>query len=178
MSKILCIATNLQEDVELVGTIGLLRRAGIEVDIYSLHGTSIKCKYGFELTNLKDISTLDYSKYENLFIAGGPAYVELEKSPIVIEIIHHFMKNNKLVAAICAIPTILGHLGYLKNKKYTCFKSMNEDFGGTFVDEYAVKDGNLITGVSVAGVIDFALLIVETLKGKEVADKLKSAIYY
>ena len=41
---------------------------------------------------------------------------------------------------------------YLKGKNYTCFTSMNEDFGGTYVDTYAVRDGNIITGKSAAAV--------------------------
>ena len=36
---------------------------------------------------------------------------------------------------------------------------MNEDFGGTYIDQYAVADGNIITGRSAAAVIDFAFEI-------------------
>ncbi len=37
--KILCILTNGFEEVEAIGTIGILRRGGIDIDIFSLHGT-------------------------------------------------------------------------------------------------------------------------------------------
>ena len=88
------------------------------------------------------------------------------------------MKADKFVSAICAAPTILGHRGYLKGKNYTCFTSMDEDFGGTYENKYAVRDGNIITGISAAGTIDFAFLIIETLLGKEHSDKVKNSIYY
>ena len=55
---------------------------------------------------------------------------------------------------------------------------MNEDFGGTYLNQYAVRDGNIITGISAAGTIDFAFLIIETLLGKECANKVKNSIYY
>ena len=74
--------------------------------------------------------------------------------------------------------TILGKLGLLKNKKYTCFNSMNEDFGGNYIDRYVVKDNNLITGKSAAATIDFAFTIVEELLGKNYAESIKNSIYY
>ena len=93
-------------------------------------------------------------------------------------ILKTFMDADKVVAAICAAPTILGRQGYLKGKNYTCFTSMNEDFGGTYVDQYTVTDGNLITGRSAAAVIDFAFAIIEKLAGKEKAEAVKNEIYY
>ena len=55
---------------------------------------------------------------------------------------------------------------------------MNEDFNGTYVDQYTVTDGNLITGRSAAAVIDFAFAIIEKLAGKEKAEAVKNEIYY
>ena len=55
---------------------------------------------------------------------------------------------------------------------------MNEDFGGTYCDDYAVRDRNFITGKSAAAVLPFAFLIVETLMGKDYAQKVKDSIYY
>ena len=46
------------------------------------------------------------------------------------------------------------------------------------MDRYVVVDGRLITGRSCAASIDFALAIVETLLGKDKADRLKESIYY
>ena len=83
-----------------------------------------------------------------------------------------------MVAAICASPTILGHMGLLKGKDYTCFTAMNEDFGGHFKDQYAVIDGNIITGPSAAAAVDFGLAIAENLCGKEKAEEVKKSIYY
>ena len=71
------------------------------------------------------------------------------------------MTNNKIVAAICAAPTIIGQLGLLKNRTYTCFVPMNKDFGGTFNNLPVVVDNNLITGRSSAASIDFAYAIIE-----------------
>lgn len=175
--KALTILTNGFEDIEAIGTIALLKRAGIEVDVACLHGNSATGKYDTTITNLKNLYELDYKKYDLVFIPGGPEYVELSSTPKVLEIIK-FAAEHAYLAGICAAPTIFGKLGLLKGKRYTCFTSMNEDFGGEYVDEYAVSDGNIITGISAAGTIDFALKIVETMLGKEHANKVKNSIYY
>ena len=95
-----------------------------------------------------------------------------------MELIKDFDKQQKYICAICAAPTILGQLGLLKNRRYTCFTSMNQDFGGEYVNEYTAIDGNLITGRSAAAVIDFAFVIIEQLLGKEKAEEVKNSIYY
>ena len=164
--KILNIVTDGFEEVEYCGTLGILRRGNILIDSFLLHGTEVIGRYGIVISNLKNYKKANLDEYDVLFIAGGPEYTELENSKDFLNIIKYFYENNKLICAICAGPTILGHLGYLKNKNYTCFSSMNEDFKGTFIDTYCVKDGNIITGKSAAATIDFAFLIMETLLGK------------
>ena len=97
---------------------------------------------------------------------------------LYVALIKQFIEAGKLVAAICASPTLLGHAGYLKGKNYTCFTSMNEDFGGIYHEDYAVTDGNIITGKSAAATFDFAFAILEKLAGKETVEKVKKEIYY
>jgi len=176
--KIMCILTNGFEDIEAVGTIAILRRAGIQIDVFSLHGTDATGRYNVHLCNLNDLHTCNTDDYGCLFIAGGPQYVELENNNYFLDIVKDFHNKNKYIAAICAGPTILGHLGYLKNTKYTCFTSMNEDFGGDYIDKYCVADNKIITGRSAAAVIDFSFLIIETLFGHELSNKIKKQIYY
>ena len=175
--KVLTILTNGFEEIEAIGTIALLKRAGITVDISCLHDHSAVGRYDVNITNLKNLNEVNYKDYDLIFIPGGPEYVELSNTQKVLDIIK-FAAESRYLAGICAAPTIIGKLGLLKGKRYTCFTSMDEDFGGTYVNEYAVRDGNIITGISAAGTIDFAFLIIETLLGKEHANKVKNSIYY
>lgn len=179
-NKVLLILTNGFEEIEAIGTLAILRRANIDIDVFSLNEEKLtigRYNLGIPL-NKFDKNKINLDDYNMLFIAGGPEYQELQVNKEFLNIIKYFYENDKYISAICAAPTILGHLGYLKNKNYTCFKSMNEDFGGTYIDKYSVIDGKLITGISAAGVIDFAFNIVEVLKGKEEAEKVKNSIYY
>lgn len=176
--KILCILSDGFEDIEAVGSIALLRRSQIEVDVASLKGNSAVGKYNNKLVDLKNIGDLDREAYDCLLLPGGPHFQELKDSPPVRDLIRYFHKSDKYLAAICASPTILGEMGYLEGKNYTCFTSMDADFGGTYTDEYAVIDGKIITGRSAAAVIDFAFMIIRALQGSDQEQAIKNEIYY
>lgn len=178
MNKVMCIVTDGFEELEAVGTVALLRRAGVAIDVFAVDNEKASGRFDLTLCNLKNLKDAVLDDYNMLFIPGGPHYQKLESNPEVLAVIADFFKKDKLVSAICAGPTILGRQGYLKGKNYTCFTAMNEDFGGTYVDQYTVTDGNLITGRSAAAVIDFAFAVLEKLEGKEKTDEVKASIYY
>ncbi|QOS39512.1 DJ-1/PfpI family protein [Treponema rectale] len=176
--KILMVVTDGFEDIEAVGTLAILRRAQLDVTFAAIDSTHALGRYGVNITDLVNLNKVNFDEYDMLIIPGGPEYIAEENNPEFLKMVMHFASAGKYIAAICAGPTILGHLGLLKGKNYTCFTSMNEDFGGTYVDQYAVVDGKIITGRSAAAVIDFGFAIVETLCGKEYAQKVKNSIYY
>lgn len=176
--RILTILSNGFEELEAIGTIALLKRSGIEVDIYALNDTKASGKHGLVLSDINILTDVDLSDYACLLLPGGPHYAEIESNQLVQSIIKQFIEEEKVIAAICAAPTILGHAGYLENKNYTCFTSMNEDFKGTYVDQYVVVDNNIITARSAAASIDFAFAIIQKLQDEKQAAKIKKEIYY
>lgn len=178
MKKVCVVLTDGFEELEAVGTFAILRRAGLTVDIFSLAGANATGRFGLTCSALKPFETLNGADYDALVLPGGPQYAALEKSAGVQALIKQFIDGGKVVAAICASPTILGRAGYLKGKTYTCFTSMDEDFGGRFTGQYVAVDGNLITGQSAAASIDFGFAIVEKLLGPAVAASVKQSIYY
>ncbi len=176
--KLLCIMDNGFEELEAVGTIALLRRAGITIDVAAVKGHEVAGRFELTFTNVKALDEVDPESYDGVFLPGGPHYQKIEQNDQVKGILKSFFEKGKLTAAICAGPTVLGHMGLLKGKKYTCFTSMNEDFGGTYVDQYVVTDGNLITGRSAAASIDMAFAIIEYVLGQEECEKVKQSVYY
>lgn len=176
--RILAVITDGFEELEAVGTIALLRRARLDVTVAAIDSTKATGRYGISVSDLIDLSKVNIDDYDMLVLPGGPEYVTEERDPRFLAMIQAFAQKGKYLAAICAAPTILGHLGLLKGKKYTCFTSMNEDFGGTYVDQYVIKDGKLITGRSCSATIDFALEIIKEVKGEAYCDQVKDSIYY
>lgn len=176
--KILAIVADGFEELEALGSIALLKRSGIDVVIATMDKQEVKGKHGITITHLNDVNQLFMDDFDCLFIPGGPHYQTLEKSEIVKQLIADCFQQNKWMAAICAAPTILGRLGYLKNRKYTCFTSMNEDFRGIYLDQYVVVDDHLITARSAAASIDFAFAIIKALQGETQEALIKAQIYY
>lgn len=179
MKKAAVIMDNGFEELEAMGPIALLRRGGVDLDLVSVADSSdVTGRFGVTYSPTLPMKDYDFSDVDVLVIPGGPHYAKLEANPKVIELIQQFANNpEKKIAAICAAPTILGHMGLLNGKNYTCFTSMNEDFGGTYNDVPAIQDGNLITARSAAASIDFAFLILEALTGKEHTDQVKASIF-
>ena len=176
--KLLMTVTDGFEEIEALGTLAILRRAGLDVTLASLYSDRATGRFGVQVEKMTPLKDVDVNDYDMLIIPGGSEYIAEEKDPAFLAMVKAFFLSGKYVAAICAGPTILGHLGLLKGKQYTCFTSMNEDFGGTYVDQYVVRDGKLITGRSCAASIDFALAIVEHCLGRERLEQLKRSIYY
>ena len=91
-------------------------------------------------------------EYDALMIPGGRAVEYIRLIPRVIEIVHHFSKTNKPLAAICHAPQVLAAAGVLKGKKCSAYPATGPDVtlaGGTYVNlpmDEALVDGNLVTG--------------------------------
>lgn len=175
--KVLAIIFDGFEELEATAPFALIRRAGINLTIASDKNT-VTGGHNLTYTNIDILKDINYKEYDALLLPGGPHYKTLQKHLLVHEIIKYFMSNNKIVAAICAAPTIIGQLGFLKNRTYTCFTPMNEDFGGTFNNVPVVVDNNLITGRSAAASIDFAYKIIEKVAGIDVLNSVWERIFY
>ncbi len=175
--KACIVMDNGFEELEAMGPIALLRRAGIEVDIVSVENDHVTGRFGVTYSPSIPFDSYDFSKADCLILPGGPHWEKIVSNEKVCEQLKAFAQD-KVLAAICAAPTILGKLGLLKGKKYTCFESMNEDFGGEYQYRYTVRDGNIITAISAAASIEFAFSIIEELLGKEKTEAVKKSIYY
>ena len=159
------------EDVEAIATYDVLTRGKEEVDAVSMMPTKeVKAKCGHLVKVSKHISEIDYTKYDCLIIPGGPAsFTILSEMELVNEIITYFVKANKLVAAICAAPFLIGRLGYLKNENWTVHPGFESYIigGANHQEEGVVASGNFITAKSMYYSIEFALKIYEHFHNKD-----------
>ena len=78
-----------------------------------------------------------------------------------------------LIASIGEAIEILGKLGLLKGKKYTCLPGLeNNSFNGTYTGKEVEKDGNIITAKGPSSSYEFALAIVEHLFGQSERNRI------
>ena len=95
----------------------------------------------------------------------------------VNKLIDYANENKKLICAICAAPSILGHKGLLKGKEATCYPGFEDSFnGGIYVKKSVVKSDNFITSNGMGSAYKFGFEITAALTSWEVADKIKTQI--
>ncbi len=163
------------EEIEALTPVDILRRAGLEVKTVAVgKSKTVKGAHGIEV--VADIleSEVKNNVPEAIILPGGmPGTTNLEESATVIDTLMHAIANNSLVCAICAAPSILGIMGYLKDKKATCYPGFEQYLDGAmFTEKRVVRDGNVITAKGMGCAHEFALCIVEALCGKEKADEI------
>ncbi|CAG0954910.1 protease I [Anaerolineae bacterium] len=89
--------------------------------------------------------------YDALVIPGGraPEYIRLNGT--VIEMVQHFAKANKPIAAICHGPQVLAAAGVLQGKACTAYPAVGPDVTSaqgkwmSIAVDKAYVDGNLVT---------------------------------
>jgi protease I len=90
-------------------------------------------------------------EYDALVLPGGRAPEYIRLNPRVIEIVRHFSKAGKPIAAICHAAQILAAAGVLEGKKCSAYPAVGPDVtqaGGTYINlamSEAIADGNLVT---------------------------------
>ena len=169
------------EEIEGLTVVDLVRRAGIEIEMISVSGEK-NVTGSHKIAFQTDVSKADadFASYDGIVLPGGmPGTTHLMEDETVNRVIKEFAQDGKLVAAICAAPSVLGNAGLLEGKTATCYPGVEGKLtGANFVTNSVAKDGNIITSRGLGTAIDFAAEIVAYLNGKIVADKLKTSIIY
>ena len=148
------------EEIEAVAVIDVLRRANIKVDVVGIEDEIVAGRNGIKILCDKIMADVKPEDYDGIVLPGGnPGYKNLESNQQVINFIKALNGKGKLVAAICASPTILEKIGVLEGKRATCYPTMREKIKN-FVDERVVVDKNVITSQGPGTAIEFALEIV------------------
>lgn len=163
------------EEIEALATLDVLRRAELEVKTVGVGSTSIIGSHQITVTADMEQSQVLTDNMEMVILPGGmPGTLNLENSPIVAASVRYCFDNDLPVAAICAAPSVLGHMGLLKGRKAVCFPGFEQELEGAELAEgFVCRDGRLITGKGAGAAVDFALEIVKLLQGEEAAQQLR-----
>lgn len=167
------------EEIEALAPVDLLRRAGIEVRTVGLNGKTVYGSHAIGVEADITIDELDVGDAEMIVLPGGLGGVAsirgCRKALDAVKAVH---AAGKVVAAICAGPTVLADLGLLTGVKATCYPGQIPNMKDARVVENAacVTDGRIITGTSAGTAIPFALALIESLKGPETAGAIADQI--
>lgn len=169
------------EEVEALAVVDLLRRSGLGCTMVSISGNrEVEGSHKIMVRADLLLSEIDFAAADMLILPGGmPGTTSLGACTVLTGQLRAFHKEGKLLAAICAAPSVLGEQGILEGKKAACYPGFEEKLAGAEIvfDEVAV-DGNVITSRGMGTAIPFGLAIVEKLLGKEAAEKLGKSVVY
>ena len=166
------------EECEGLLIVDILRRAGLKTIMASVMG-KIEIESSRHIKIIADClaENIDYSTTKLIVLPGGRKGIEnLTTSELVKEKCIEFSKD-KMVAAVCAAPSILASLGLMKRS------TVHPDFVDTMdtvdvLDESVVVDKNIITGQGLASTITLALKLIKILIGEEMAENVANSICY
>lgn len=169
------------EEIEALTVVDIARRAGIETAMISVTGKK-EVKSSHNVTFQTDIPAdfVDYGMFDGIVLPGGmPGTINLGADAYVQKTISDYAAEGKLVAAICAAPSVLGLAGLLQGRNATCYPGFEDKLlGAAVVEKPVVRDGNIITSRGMGTAIPFALEIVAYLLGEEKAAEIQKSIIY
>jgi DJ-1 family protein len=178
--KIVCLLADKFEDIEALGTVAILRRAGIVVDMAAAENVSVVTgAFGTKVIPDIPMENVRESDYDGVFIPGGSAVPTLREMGSVRRLIQAFAKAKKMMCAICAGPSVLGALGLLDGVRYTCFPGAEKFMpAGIRIFAPSVIDGKIVTAAGAGCVMEFAYDIITVALGKAKSEEIQKRMQY
>jgi len=165
------------EEIETTTIVDVLRRCGLKIVVAGLVPDPIEGAHGMKFIPDISIAETSVKDFDAVICPGGsPGYVNLRKSQRVLAMVKEAFDSKKIVAAICAGPTVLSDAGILKNRNCTIYPGMETELekgGGKPRKDLVVEDGKIITSQGPATALLFALKIAEHLVNKKTVEKVR-----
>jgi len=174
-TRVLCLLEDGFEEIEMITPVDLLRRAGVEVVIASLHHKTCTGRCGIRVEADDLLKDIDPAGFDLLLIPGGPGVAKLREDGRPAELAGQFHDHGKPVAAICAAPLVLMDAGLLEGRRFTAYQSVRETLVNA-IEGRVVEDGNIITSRGAGTALDFGLALVARLAGQAAADRVAAEI--
>lgn len=164
------------EVMEAMAPVDVFRRAGVDITTVSLtNSLAVRSSNGIEIKADVTMGDVDILGGDALILPGGyPGYENLRKNDAVGRAARLYYETNRLVGAICGAPIVLQHYGIGIGRKVTghsCIKDQMTDF--EYTGKPVERDGLLVTAIGAGHAQDFALMLLETLCGKDAVEKVK-----
>ena len=162
MDRVLMLAGDAVEDLELFFILYRLREAGYAVDVAAPSRRTLRTvvhdfepdsdayveKPGRRVEPDLAFSEVEPERYAGLVIPGGRAPEYIRVDPDVRRIVSHFFDNDLPVGHMCHGAQVPAALGYLRGRRCSAFPPLAPDIeaaGGTFVEGPDVVDGNMVS---------------------------------
>ena len=152
------------EDLEFWVPVMRLREEGARVIAIGLSTKTVHGKHGLEMT--PDVSIEEApgaDTLDGLVIPGGWAPDKLRRSQKLLQLVRDVNAQGKIIGIICHGGLVPISAGIVRGHKATGSLGIKDDIvnaGGTWVDEAAFREGNLVWGRVVEDIPDFCRELV------------------
>lgn len=181
MSKIGIFFADGCEEIEGLSVVDICRRADLEIVTISIMGRAeVTGSHQIIFSTDTVFEDVDFKELDGVILPGGmPGTIHLGEHEGVNRVIKEFAKEGKLVAAICAAPSVLGAAGILQGKTAVCHPGFEEKLTGANVKfENVAVDGNVITSRGMGTAFDFGLAIAGYFKEESVVEDVRLHMVY
>ncbi|WP_178862073.1 DJ-1 family glyoxalase III [Thiomicrorhabdus cannonii] len=181
MAKVLVPLAQGCEELEAVTIIDLLVRAGIEVVTASLDSERvITASRGVQLVAQTTLDAVLNQAFDLVVLPGGlPGADYLQEDERIIRLLQTTAAAGGYVGAICAAPQVLVTAGLLDNRQATSYPGVIDRApaeGMTYLNQAVVVDDRIITSKGPGTAMDFALTLIEKLKGSGVRQQVEQGL--
>lgn len=167
------------EEVEALAVVDVLRRASLKVTVVGVGSDVITGSHAISVVcDAVDSAVSPNEDLDAVILPGGmPGTLNLEHSEMVNAFVDYASQHGKLICAICAAPSILGHKGLLRGKNAVCFPGFESELeGATLSDSFVVTDGNIITAKGMGSAVKFGIAIATEFVGEEKMKKIEESL--
>jgi protein deglycase len=167
------------EEIEAVTVIDILRRGEVAVTTAGIESVIVAGAHGITIMADCLLEHVLNQEFDLIVLAGGAGTPKLEADPRILELLQKNANQSRLVAAICAAPSVLFAAGLLQDRKVTSYPAIKERLTGTdYLEAPVVVDGNIVTSKGVGTAIPFALKLLELLEGQAIALEISEKIVF
>ncbi len=146
----------------------------------ALKAGPVHCSRGVVLVADTLLDEIHQETFDMILLPGGlPGADYLAEDPRIRDLLQRHHDNGQLVGAICAAPKALAAAGLLQGRKATAYPGVLDALPPGSVEatgEAVTWDGRVATSRGPGTAMDFALSIIERLKGRPVREQVEAAL--
>lgn len=186
MGKVYVILADGFEEVEALTVVDILRRGGVDVTTLSVMKDKKVCGAHEICVEADEVisSSINIEETEMIILpGGGKGRDNMAACKPLLDALIQANERGKKIAAICAAPTVLGRIGLLKGIVSVCYPDpgLEAELKGRIApssDRRTITDGNITTSMGPATAMEFALELLEILKGEKMASLVAAGLLY
>lgn len=156
----------------------LVRTPNADVVVASLGGRDVEAE-GLVFTKLADLAKIE--RCDVLCIPGGLGTTEAIQDEAFMAEVRRLGAGARYLTSVCTGSLILGAAGFLQGREaatHWAWRELLPQFGARVSEARVARDGNVITGGGVTAGIDFALVLLEELAGRDFAEAMQLRLEY